>query len=65
MDVNSIASAIGSLGFPIVACIIMFYTNYKQQELHKEEMAKLNESLVNNTLAITKLSDKLDGVIKK
>lgn len=64
MDINGIIQAIGSLGFPIVACCVLFYTNYKQQELHKEEMSKLNESLTNNTAAIVKLSEKLEVLMK-
>lgn len=60
MDINAIVSAIGSLGFPIVACTALFWQNWKQSEQHKAETDKLSESLNNNTLVMQKLLDKLD-----
>ena len=59
MDASAITSLIGSLGFPIVACIAMFWKMNKQDELHKEEMEKLTVALNNNTIALTKLVDKV------
>jgi len=32
MDVSTITQLIGSLGFPIVCCIVMFYQNSKLQQ---------------------------------
>lgn len=60
MDANTIIQIIGSLGFPIVMCGALFWRQVKSDEQHKAEMDKLSEALNNNTLAITKLSDKLD-----
>lgn len=70
MDVNVIIAAIGSLGFPIVACVMMgiFFNkmqeNYRQdiKELsqnHKLESDKMVEAINNNTLVIQKLVDKM------
>lgn len=59
MDVTTLTQLIGSLGFPIAACIAMYITLNKQSEQHREEMTKLTESLNNNTLAITKLTERL------
>lgn len=59
MDIASVTQLIGSLGFPIVACIAMYITLNKQSEQHKEEMNKITESLNNNTIAITKLTERL------
>ncbi len=59
MDANAITSLIGSLGFPIVACIAMFWKMNKQDELHKEEIEKVTVALNNNTIALTKLVDKV------
>ena len=59
MDANTITQLVGSLGFPIVACVALFWFMIKSNEQHKEEMNKLSEALNNNTLAITKLSDKI------
>lgn len=71
MDINSIASLIGTLGFPIVACCAMAYffarvnDNYRSdikemQANHKEEIAGMTEAINNNTLVIQKLVDKMD-----
>lgn len=60
MDANTIIQVVGSLGFPIVMCGALFWRQVKSDEQHKAEMDKLSEALNNNTLAITKLSDKLD-----
>lgn len=62
MDVGAITSMIGSLGFPIVACIYMAYVNAKQTEAHKEEMAKITEAVNDLKVAITSLVDKLNNV---
>ena len=62
MDFNSLVTAIGSFGFPIVMCLLMYDRMGKQDAQHKEEMMKLTESLNNNTLAITKLTDKIQEV---
>lgn len=71
MDANMIITMIGSLGFPIVACIGMaiFFRevnkNYREdiKELstnHRNEMDKVTEAINNNTIVIQKLLDKFD-----
>lgn len=71
MDANTLITLIGSLGFPIVACIAMgwFFAkvndNYRQdikelQATHKEEVKAMTEAIQNNTLVIQKLVDKLE-----
>lgn len=60
MDITVIGNLIGTLGFPIVMCIMMYNRMEKQDEQHKEEMSKLTESLNNNTLALTKLTTRLE-----
>ena len=72
MDFSSILTAIGSVGFPIVACCAMAYffskvnANYRAdiKELtaeHKEEMANMTQAVNNNTLALQRILDKLGG----
>lgn len=61
MDANTIMQLVGSLGFPIVCCGALFWKMVKSDEQHKEEMDKVTEALNNNTIALTKLSDKLGG----
>ena len=60
MDANTIVQLVGSLGFPIVMCGALFWRMVKSDEQHKAEMDKLSEALNNNTIALTKLSNKLD-----
>lgn len=73
MDANIIISMIGSLGFPIVACIFIaiFFSktqdNYRadikeMQTLHKQETDKMTEALNNNTMALQRLVDKMEGL---
>nr|DAR45232.1 MAG TPA: YvrJ protein family protein [Caudoviricetes sp.] len=65
MDVNTLIQLVSSLGFPIVCCGALFWKLVKTDEQHKEEMYKVTEALNNNTIALTKLSDKLgEGIIK-
>lgn len=71
MDANTIITMIGSLGFPIVACLGMAYffakvnDNYRNdiKELnaaHKAEISTMTEAINNNTLVIQKLVDKME-----
>ena len=60
MDPNAILTAIGTVGFPIVACAAMFWLNFKTGERHREEMNKITEAVNNNTVAITKLASELE-----
>lgn len=70
MDITQILQAITTVGFPIVCCgAMMWYVKYitdqSRREVteldnqHKEEMAKITEAVNNNTLALTRLCDKL------
>lgn len=48
MDVNTISTLIGSVGFPIAACCIMFYQNSKLQDTLTEltkTLSTMNERL--------------------
>lgn len=60
MDMNTVLQIIGSVGFPIIMCLLMYDRMGKQDDLHREEMKKLNESLNNNTQALIRLTEKLD-----
>lgn len=62
MDGQVIINAISTVGFPIVMCLILLYVVNKQNEEHKEEMAKITESLNNNTLVIQHLTDTIASV---
>lgn len=61
MDLTAIAQMISTVGFPIACCIIMFQALTKEQENHKQEMSAVTAALNNNTVALTKLADKIGG----
>lgn len=56
MDVETISTLIGSLGFPIVCCIVMFIQNSKLQET----LTKLSVTLQSMTEKIEQLSNDVD-----
>ena len=62
MDLNALTTLIGSLGFPIVMCLLLYYRMDKQDENHKTEMEKITEALNNNTQAITSLVTKINTI---
>lgn len=51
MDANTISQMIGSLGFPIACCCVMFYQNNKMQE-----------TLSELTRTLTAMSERLQDV---
>lgn len=55
MDFSAVSQLISSVGFPIAACVALFWQMNRESTQHKEEMNALKESLNQNTLAITKL----------
>lgn len=71
MDANVLITMIGSLGFPIVACIFIaiFFSktqdNYRNdikemQATHKAETDKMTEAINNNNLLLQRLLDRFD-----
>ena len=61
MEIETVISAISTVGFPIAAAAALFWLVWKMQQMHKDEMDKLRSALENNTLAIKELSLKLGG----
>lgn len=72
MDANTLITLIGSVGFPIVACVAMavFFAkvneNYRNdikeiQNTHKEEVKAMTDAINNNTLVIQRLIDNMEG----
>lgn len=71
MEINAIITMIGSLGFPIVACVFIaiFFSrtqdNYRadikeMQTVHKAETDKMTEAINNNNLLLQRILDRLD-----
>ena len=57
MTITEVSNSITSVGFPIVACLLLFYFN-------KVEIEKLKESLDNNTKVLEALKEIIKGMKK-
>jgi hypothetical protein len=72
VDIKVLLDAVSVVGFPIVMCLIFIYyvkylndTNREQisqlQLQHRQETTEMTKAIENNTIALTKLIDKLGG----
>lgn len=59
MDYNAIIQAIGSLGFPIVACCYLAWMHNDSEKRHSEERSKLTEAINNNTIILQLIKDRI------
>ena len=59
MESEAIMQMIGSLGFPIAMCLMIFWYLMKETESHKEEVNMLRDEIQKNTEALIELKDKL------
>lgn len=59
MDSQAFTQLISSVGFPIVACMIMWKSLQDSTAAHKEEMDSMKESLNQNTLVLSELKQML------
>lgn len=72
MDLNGFSEIISTVGFPIV-CFLMcgYYVKYREDKndekfdklntQHDEENRRMIDAVNNNTIALQKLTDKLEG----
>lgn len=60
MDIQAITTMIGSLGFPIVMCLLLFWYMREQLEDHKAETDALKDAINELKIAITTLTERLD-----
>ena len=56
MELSTITNIIGSIGFPIVMCLMLFNWIKDLEKQHKEETEKLTTAVNNNTQAVTILA---------
>ena len=52
---------LGQYVFPIVACCAMGWYVVHTGDQHKKEMDGMRQALENNTIALTKLAEKIGG----
>lgn len=60
MDISAITGFISQLGVPVALLIAMFWLLDKERSDHKEEMKNLTTAINNNTIALTKLIERMD-----
>lgn len=60
MDVNAIMQAIGTVGFPIVACIYMAYIHNESEIRHSKERQEMTEAINRNTMVMEIIKDRLN-----
>ena len=58
MDANTVIQAIGSVGFPIVACCALFY-------LYDKTITKLTNTLEKVDKTLDKVFDKVSNITKE
>ena len=58
---DSLLKAINTVGFPIVACVILFWQNMKQAERFDTQLHELEKVITNNTNVLIELSAKING----
>lgn len=65
MDMNTITQFIGTLGFPIAACCVLFWYLQKESQNHKEEMNNMKSAIDANTSIITELKLLIQQMVAK
>ena len=56
---EQVLTAIAQVGFPIVACLLLWKALADERDSHKQEMTAITDALCNNTKALVHLSDVL------
>ena len=65
MDTNMVLTAIGSVGFPIIMCLLMGKYITDTNEMHKEESKYFTEAVNRNTEALYKLQSLIEHNINE
>lgn len=64
MELATVIELIGSIGFPIVMCLILLNYMQKQNEKHDKEVHELSETINNNTKILAELTTLIKTLIK-
>ena len=65
MELPELGQLIGTLGFPIVACCVVFWYLQKESENHKQEMNSMRDAVNANTSVIADLKMLMQQLIDK
>lgn len=61
MDITSL---ITQLGFPIACCCVLGWYIYHLENVHREEVESLRETIENNTKILSTLIERIEKVIE-
>lgn len=64
MNVSDVTNILSNVGFPVAMCLLLFYYMERQNERHKQETDKLNETLQGNTNVLTELTTLIKTFVK-
>lgn len=56
MEIETVAQLISTVGFPIAACVVMFYQNDKLQKV----LGEVSQTLVQMSERLSQIEDKVD-----
>lgn len=65
MDIAQITSVIGTLGFPIAACIALFWYLNKEREAHEKEIDELKNCINENNVVLAALKTLLESIERR
>lgn len=60
-DIDGLIKLINGVGFPIVVCIALFWSNQTSVNSQQVLLAEFKETIRNNTDALNALSSKIDS----
>ena len=64
MEFAEILSAIGTVGFPVVFCIILFSYVKEQTKTHKEEVTELRNVIAENNQILASLKQLIEDKLQ-
>ncbi len=65
MEMTDLTNIISNVGFPVAMCLLLFYYMEKQNDRHKQETDKLNDTLQGNTNVLTELTTLIKSFINQ
>lgn len=61
METQTFLELVNMMGFPIAACIALFWANRESTKYHREMLKDFRNIIEQNTKAINRILDKMDG----
>lgn len=60
---EDIVSIVSNCGFPVLCSVLLFRHLEKEREAHKQEIDNTVKAINNNTTALMRLSERLEGSV--